>query len=223
MRPASHTSGPLAIISTLPAGTSIVFALGLQGGLRGVSHECEFPAPAKTISRILKTSLPSSASSNEIDALVKAASSSGEPLYTVDSSLLASILPPTGSGRLVVLTQDLCDVCAPGTELVMRALERLPPSPSTALCPLKASSLEGLFKDISAVAEACGVREAGVELCASLSKRVDAVKNKIAGLQMLPSTKRPRVACVEWLDPLYNAVRDLEGVGCFFFLARGLT
>ena len=202
----------MAILSTLPAATTIVYALGAQGGLRGVSHECEFPPPAAALPRLLTTTIPPAASSADIDAHVKAACAASTPLYTLNEPLLASTLPPQGSGRLVVLTQDLCDVCAPGTQLTLDALARLGVATGSGgsggveVVPLRAASLEGLMGDIERVAVACGVEESGRVVVQGLRDRVERVRGRVAALAASPTFKRPRVACVEWLDPLYNAV-----------------
>jgi anthranilate synthase/aminodeoxychorismate synthase-like glutamine amidotransferase len=202
---------PLAIVSVLPAATSIVYALGLQGALRGVSHECYFPAPARRLPRILRAAIDSEAlSSAEIDAAVKAASASGSALYALDEEALGHIA--RGSGRLVVLTQALCDVCAAGPRVVGEALARLPPCPRRAVVDCSAASLRAMLGDVAAVARACGVEEVGRGVVAGLQARIDACAARVAAA-LGAGAPRPRVACVEWLSPLYNSVRVCVGGG----------
>ena len=204
---------PLAIVSVLPAATAIVYALGLQGHLRGVSHECYFPAPARRLPRILRSALDSDAlSSAEIDAAVKAASASGASLYSVDEAALAAV--NAGCGSLVLLSQSLCDVCAAGPVLLASALARLPQGSHRRVVDCSASSLAGMLRDVQAVADACGVSEVGQGVVRRLQDRADACVARVQG------KARPRVACVEWLEPLYNSVRFLGGgcVGGLFLL-----
>ena len=211
--PASAPAPPLAILSVLPAATAIVYALGLQGYLRGVSHECYFPAPARRLPRVLRAAIDSERlSSSEIDAAVKAAGASGAPLYALDEGALRAAA--AGCGALVVLSQALCDVCAAGPRVLSEALARLPPGgPPRTLVDCSAGSLAGMLADVRAVAAACGVAGVGEAVVAGLQARIDACVTRVARAEAgAPAgARRPRVACVEWLSPLYNSVRARGG------------
>ena len=204
--PPAAPAPPLAILSVLPAATAIVYALGLQGALRGVSHECLFPPPARRLPRVLRAAIDSERlSSAEIDAAVKAAGASGAPLYALEAGALAAAA--AGCGTLVVLTQALCDVCAAGPRVLGEALARLPPGgPPRVIVDCSAASLAGMLGDVRAVAAACGVAGVGEALVARLQARIEACVARAAAATA-GGRPRPRVACVEWLSPLYNSVR----------------
>jgi len=111
----------LRLISFLPAATEMVFALGLGDRLVGVSHECDFPAPAKTKPVVVKPALPlEKLSLREIDTAVAERIGSGQNLYQVDERLLEQLAPTH------ILTQALCQVCAPSGNEITRALAALP-------------------------------------------------------------------------------------------------
>lgn len=114
---------PIAIVSTVPAGTAIAFALGLGASVRGVTHECRHPLEAAACPRVLTCSFDAdSLSSAEIDAAVKAAALPGAPpLYAVDQGVLEAA--GSDGARVVVLGQDLCDVVrGPGDGALGRAI-----------------------------------------------------------------------------------------------------
>jgi iron complex transport system substrate-binding protein len=197
-------AAPLRILSSLPAGTSICHLLGLEHLLRGVTDECDVRA-ASRLPRFLSCSFDQDlTSSRDIDDLVKAsvsASASAAPLLRLDASLLAAA---AREGPTLLLSQDLCAVCAPGPQLVADALAALDPVARAAVTTLtlSASSLDGLYKDVSAVARAAGVPERGAAAVTALRARVDAVRARVAAAR---GASRPRVACVEWLEPLFSA------------------
>jgi len=206
------TSAPLRILSTLPAGTSICMLLGLEHLLRGVTDECDARAAAR-LPRFLSCSFdPDATSSSQIDEIVKAsATATAPPLLRLDASLLAAAAREV---KTLLLSQDLCGVCAPGPRLVADALAALEPAAraSVVTLTLSASSLDGLYEDVSAVALAAGVPERGAAAVAALRARVDAVRARVAAVG---AASRPRVACVEWLEPLYSAghwVPDLVSI-----------
>jgi iron complex transport system substrate-binding protein len=207
------TAPPLlrGILSTLPAGTSIALALGLGGLLRGVTEECDARAAALA-PRFLECSFEQDKlSSAEIDAAVRAAGEAANsaaaaaappppPLLRLDGALLAAT---ARAGPTLLLAQDLCGVCAPGPALVAKALDELAAAEpaaraAVATVVLRAASLEGLYADVRAVAAAAGVAARGDEVEAALRARVDAARVRVAG------RRRPRVAAVEWLEPIFG-------------------
>ena len=217
--PHEYSHLPLAIVSTVPAGTTIAFALGLGSSVRGVSHECKHPPEAALCPRVLTCTLDSDAlTSLEIDTAVKIAGAQcggGPPLYAVDTAVLASA-GNGGKARVVVLAQDLCDVCGPAAPLVRAALDAAPPDASRTLVTLTATTLAGVYKDIASIADACNVTAAGDAFTEGLKARVAAVAESVAGKPL------PRVVCLEWLEPLFNAghwmpevVRSAGGEECW--------
>jgi iron complex transport system substrate-binding protein len=181
------------VISLLPAATEIVAALDALDALVGVTHECDFPPEVRALPRVTRTAVDGSADAAAIDAAVRQLAAGGAPLFEVLEAETTALSPD------VILTQGLCDVCAV-SEVAVRALAaRLTPAPR--IVSLTASSLDGVLDDVSRVAEALGLRERGVALVAALRQRLAAVEASVrAG-----ALARPRVAVIEWTDPLYAA------------------
>jgi iron complex transport system substrate-binding protein len=180
------------IVSMLPAATEIVYALGGGDQLVARSHECDYPAEVERLPVVSRPSLAlAGLSSGEIDAAVAGRLRSGESLYLVDETLLRDLAAD------VVLTQDLCQVCAPsGTELT-RALRTLPSKPQVLwLTPRTIAEIEENIRDIG---RAIGRDETAAALVASIRERVAAVQSAVDG------APRPRVAFLEWTDPLFCA------------------
>ena len=178
------------IVSFLPAATEIVCALGAGDELVGRSHECDYPAEVQRLPVVSRPSLPiDKLSQDEIDSAVSAQLASGESLYLVDEVLLNDLAPD------VVLTQDLCQVCAPsGTELT-RALRELPTKPEVLwLTPRTIAEVEQNVRDIGRVTGRD--REAEV-LIADSRARIEAVQKSVAGAE------RRRVVFLEWTDPVF--------------------
>src|SRR5258708_30179834 len=114
---------PLRIISLLPSATEILFALGLGEQIVGVSHECDFPASARTKKVVIHSRIPKDATPLEIDRLVREFSARGESVYSVDAEALRSLAPD------LIITQDLCHVCAASPEdlaVILADLDRKP-------------------------------------------------------------------------------------------------
>ena len=179
------------IISFLPAATEMVYALGLGDSLVGVSHECDFPAAAKTKPVVVRPALPlEKMSLREIDVEVAKRIGSGQSLYEVDENLLRELKPD------MILTQNLCQVCGPSGNEITVALKLLLPKPE--IVWMTPHSLEDIFQNIRDLGAVTGrVREAE-ELVSSSKLRLEnisALTRRIA--------RRPRVFCPEWIDPCY--------------------
>lgn len=180
----------MRICSLLPAATEICFALGLGDSLVGVSHECDFPAAAARLPKVTRSHIPASLSSREIDSAVSASLESQGSLYELDLPLLQTLKPD------LILTQRLCDVCAVSFDRVQEAVNALPTKPT--VLNLEPSALEDIFANILRVAGAAGVQAVGGELASRLRERVDRIKRQTDCL-----ASRPRVFCMEWVDPPY--------------------
>jgi iron complex transport system substrate-binding protein len=180
------------IASLLSSATEIAFALGLGDDVVGVTFECDYPAGARDGRAILVHGLDTvGRSAAEIDELVRAASESQTPMYQLDEPAFAACAPT------LVLTQDLCRVCALPSGDVDVALEHL--GCSAHVVSLDPHRLSEVFDSIRAVADAAGVRERGDALVASLEARMAAVRALAA------DRVAPRVFVLEWTEPPFLA------------------
>jgi iron complex transport system substrate-binding protein len=178
------------ICSLLPSATEIIFALGLQDNLVGVTHECDFPPEARDKPHVTRSLIDAgSLSGAEIDAAVRESLADGNTIYGLDDALLRRLEPD------VILTQELCDVCAVGPDLVREAVQRLP-SPSRVVS-LEPHTLEEVLESIVTVGDQAGAGEAARDLVSRQRNRLDAVRAAVAGLP------RRRVLTLEWLDPVF--------------------
>jgi iron complex transport system substrate-binding protein len=181
----------MRIVSLLPSATEIVAALGLGRALVGRTHECDFPAwvsevPAVTADRLECAPLDSAG----IDRAVSEAVST-EGLYRLDERALAAARPD------LIVTQALCGVCAVEVDRVREAAERLPGRPQ--VLSLEPETIEDVLESIVTVGAAAGAHRAAERLRARLAERIAAVAARAAG------RPRPRVTCLEWLDPPFAA------------------
>jgi iron complex transport system substrate-binding protein len=175
------------IVSLLPSATEIVCALGLGERLVGVTHECDFPQEARTKPRLTASALPASVSSAEIDRHVRKSLHEGSSLYSLDSELLERLEPD------LIVTQELCAVCAVSYEIVARAARRLRGDPR--IVSLEPSSLEDVFENVRFIGELTGNLEAAQALVEGLRARAAALARHVAG------RARPRTLVLEWTDP----------------------
>jgi iron complex transport system substrate-binding protein len=178
------------IVSLLPSATEIVCALGLSDRLVAVTHECDYPPDALAdVPRVTSSLLPAELRrSDEIDAAVRTAVAGGHGLYALDDALIAEL------GADLILTQELCEVCAVAYPRVLEAARLAGGGSGPMVVSLEPHSLTDVFATIGLVAELAGVPERGSELVDRLSRRLDAIPQ--------PATRR-RVALVEWLSPLF--------------------
>jgi iron complex transport system substrate-binding protein len=178
------------IVSLLPSATEIVYALGLDDQLFGVTDECDWPAAARSKPVVVRARRATGLSQAETDAWVREQAPAGG-LYELDDAALARIAPD------LVLTQDLCRVCAVPTGDVDAALERVGcPANVTTLEP---ESLEDVLDTVAQVAGAAGVADRGRQLIVELRRRLAAIAETVAAFP-------PRwVLVLEWLDPPFTA------------------
>lgn len=181
----------MRIVSLLPSATEMLFAIGAGDEVVGTTFECDYPAAARERPRVVSSHMPEGLAPAEIDALVRATGAEGRSLYFADFELLARLEP-----ELIVL-QDLCHVCAIDSPTLARDLSRLPSRPR--VISLNASSLEGVFCEMEMLAEAVGHSPEAKATVARLRDRVRAVRESVAS-----GAARPRVLCLEWLDPLFQ-------------------
>jgi iron complex transport system substrate-binding protein len=180
----------MRICSLLPSATEILFALGLGDSVFGVTHECEFPPEALKKPRLLRPRVDPHEPPADVDRRVSELASRGESLYAIDADLLCSISPD------LIVTQDLCQVCAASSRDLAAALRRL--SKRTRVLSLSPESLREVWDDIRRVGEATGRPREAQALALTLEQRVAAIENRVRN-----AGPRPRVLCLEWLDPFY--------------------
>jgi len=177
----------MRIISLVPNGTEILFALGAGDQVLGVSHECDWPAEARQRAILTGSALTPGMSAAEIDQAVSAQVGNGLSLYTLDEARIAEIAPD------LVVTQQLCPVCAVSTEQVDGAVRPLPRCPE--VLSLDPKTLIDVFADVEKVGTAIGRQAEAGALLRDLEDRLAAVRARAAG------RPRPRVLALEWLDP----------------------
>jgi iron complex transport system substrate-binding protein len=183
----------MRICSLLPGATEIVCALGLADQLVAVTHECDYPPEIRHLPVITRSAVGAGApGSRAIDQHVSTAGHDGSSLYTLDQELLARLDPD------LVLTQELCSVCAISYTEVAPAVARL--AGERIVLSLSPQTLDGILGTIVEVGEATGVAEAACALVERLRARRAAVTTR-ASL----ARARPRVFAMEWLDPPYTA------------------
>lgn len=183
----------MRIVSLLPAATEICYALGLGDDVVGVSPECDHPPAArekKVISRVLLDY--HGRASAETSRIVGAALAAGGPLYDIDEEALRAAEPD------VILTQGLCEVCAPCVDDVRAVASRLPRKPK--ILSLDPHGLKDALQDVERVGAACGAADTARGVVEGLRERLE----RIAFLTGRTSD-RPTTACIEWLDPLFMA------------------
>jgi iron complex transport system substrate-binding protein len=179
-------------VSLIPSATEWVYALGLAGELVGVTFECDHPVDARAGRAVVVGGLDTSGlTPGEIDALVRATVASGQALYTIDAQAMARLAPD------VVLTQDLCRVCALPADAAREAVQRAG-CPGTVVT-LDPHTLAEVLDGVLEVGLACGRAGEAAQVRARLQSRLDDVTRAVTGLP------RPRVLVLEWLDPPFVA------------------
>jgi iron complex transport system substrate-binding protein len=181
------------IVSFLPAASEIVYALGAGSELVGRSHECDFPPEVQRLPIVSRPSLElAGLSQSEIDAAVMAQMQSGESLYIVDETLLRDLAAD------VILTQDLCQVCAPSGNELTRAVLSLPTKPHVVY--LTPRTLAEIDDNIMDVGRAIGRETEARALVARNHEEIETVRTAVNRVG-----RRRRVAFLEWTDPLFCA------------------
>ncbi|HEY0516821.1 MAG TPA: cobalamin-binding protein [Solirubrobacteraceae bacterium] len=187
----------MRIVSLVPHATELLFALGAGGEVVGVTHECDFPPQAREIEQVTRDVLPPGLGAAEIDAAVRERTLAGEAIYELDEGALEALQPE------LIVTQALCPVCAVSYEEVTEIAARLPSSPH--VVALDPHTLGETLGDVRTLAQETGRRDRGVELLDSIAARIDRVKLAVRGDGGNGGRQRPRVAALEWLDPVFAA------------------
>jgi iron complex transport system substrate-binding protein len=182
----------MRIVSLVPHATELLFALGLGDQVVGVTHECDHPADAMQRRHVTRDRLPPGLSGGEIDAAVREFTEGGEAIYDLDEAALRELKPD------LIVTQALCPVCAVAYEDVKALAQRMDPAPK--VVALDPKTYGETLADVRTVAHATDAKAAGVALVARTALRVAAVEEAVRDAE-----RRPRVAAIEWFDPVFVA------------------
>ena len=183
----------MRIVSLLPSATEIVYALGLGDELVGRTHECDYPPEAAAVPVVTSDAGgTTTASSREINTRVAASIHGGSSIYRLDLDALAAARAD------LILTQELCTVCAVSYRDVADAVRRI--DADTSVVSLEPTSIEGIFNTISTVGAMAEAEDEAVGLIEMLRERLARIENRVLErrLQGVPAR---RIACLEWLDP----------------------
>jgi iron complex transport system substrate-binding protein len=185
------TTAARRIVSFLPSATEIVCALGLEDDLVGITHECDYPPSVTAKPVVVSSAVPMEKMTEaEIDKAVSERVRAGLSVYQVDEVLLRQLAPD------LILAQDLCAVCAPSGNEVSRALNVLPKKPEVLY--LTPKSVRGILQNLRDVGVVAGRLEAAERWIEAANKKLERIADTSRAL-----LSRPRVFCMEWLDPLY--------------------
>jgi len=182
---------PQRIVTFLPSATELIYSLGAEDRLFGVTHECNYPSDAKTKPRVISSVFdPASMSSKQIDDKICQLMSEGKEIYNLNKENLLSAKPD------LIISQNICEVCSAHTEHVNMAVEMLEKKPEVyTMDPHDVSEILTSIKDISKI---IGKEKEGNGLIDSLSKRLEFVKSKTF-------EKKQKVVAIEWVDPFFTS------------------
>jgi iron complex transport system substrate-binding protein len=179
------------IVSLVPHATELLFALGLGDQVIGVTHECDYPEEAAELQPVTRNVLPEGLSPSEIDSAVRERTERGESIYELDEEIVRELEPD------LIVTQALCQVCAVSADDVQALAQTLPGPPQ--VISLDPRTYGETLGDIRTIAQATGSKDAALDLIARTARRADVVRLAVRG------AARPRVAALEWLDPVFVA------------------
>ncbi len=179
------------ILSLLPSATEMVCALGAESQLVGISHECDFPEAIRDRAVVTSSRIDAHASSRDIDAAVRLVIRDALSIYAVDDALLSELLPD------VIITQDLCEVCAVSLDDVRAAVSRLAHRERVEIVSLTPTRLQHVLDDIERVARGIGREREGATVRAALEERI-----RVIAARAQTAASRPRVVSLEWIDPI---------------------
>ncbi|MEL6109702.1 MAG: cobalamin-binding protein, partial [Planctomycetota bacterium] len=182
----------MRILSLLPAATEMACAIGLSNQLVGVTHECDYPVAVASLPTATRTRIPPTASSAEIDQLVREQLQTEAALYTLDEDAFVRANPE------LILTQTLCEVCAVAESEVQRAVKTLSTPPK--IINLEPTRLHDVLDGLRAIGAAAN-RTAEAEIV------IEQLQSRIADVRGrgIANARRPRTLLLEWIDPLFSA------------------
>ena len=179
------------IVSFLPSATEVLYQIGAGDRIVGVTHECKFPEVAKRKPRVINSSFNSAKlNSKEIDNKIIELMHYGRDIYVIDDKILKEAKPD------LIVAQGVCEVCSPFTKEIKRAISILDYEPDILI--LDPHDLDDILTSIIEVAERVGRIKEGRKL-------VDSLQNRIDSIRMRPKGNKPKVLCIEWIDPFFSA------------------
>jgi iron complex transport system substrate-binding protein len=181
----------MRIVSLVPAATEMLFALGLGDDLVGVTHECDYPEAVRALPKVTRDRFEPGLTSAQIDARVKQSALAGQPIYELDGDEIHRLAPD------LIVTQELCEVCAVSYDDVRALAEELETMPM--VIALDPHTLGEVLGDLRTLAAATDSKDEAVDLIREASERIDRVRLAVRGAD------RPRVVALEWLDPPFVA------------------
>lgn len=187
-----HGSEPMRILSLLPAATEMACAIGLTDRLVGVTHECDYPDAVSSLPTATRTRIPPTASSAEIDQLVREQFQTEAALYSLDQDAFLRANPE------LILTQTLCEVCAVAESEVQRAVKTMPTPPQ--IINLQPTRLNDVLDGLRAIGSAADQTTEAEIVIDQLQTRIESVVQRGKA-----NTHRPRTLLLEWIDPLFSA------------------
>ena len=183
----------MRICSLLPSATEVIALLGLSDALVGISHECDYPPSITHVPVMVEPMIaPHGLASADIDRQVGQLVASGQRLYRLKDHLLREAQPD------LIVSQDLCHVCAVTPDQLHDALCSMPRQPT--VLTLNPSTVHDVIDDVVRIGDAAGRSAEGHRLATQLRDRLDAIRTRVQDI-----SDRPRVVCIEWLSPLYVA------------------
>lgn len=179
------------IVSFLPSATEVLYQIGAGDQIFGVTHECKFPESAKRKPKVINSSFdPAKMNSKEIDNKIVELMQSGRDIYVIDDRILKEAKPD------LIVAQGVCEVCSPFTKEIKRAISILDYKPDVLI--LDPHDLDDILISIMDVAERVGRIKEGRKLIVSLQNRIDSIRIR-------PKENKPKVLCIEWIDPFFAA------------------
>ena len=181
----------MKLVSFLPSATEILYELGVGDDVLAVTHECNYPVEAKSKPRVIHSSFdPQKMSSQEIDKKVVELVSSGQDIYILDEQVLKKANPD------LIVAQGICEVCSPYTREIDKAVSILGGRPQVLV--LDPKNLDDILQNIITVGEKVDRLDKAQDFVLKLQKRISHIKDT-------SKISRPKVLCIEWLDPLFSA------------------
>jgi iron complex transport system substrate-binding protein len=181
----------MRIVSLVPSATETLFALGVGDEVTAVTHECDHPPEALELPKVTRDVIGPGLAAAEIDAAVRTLTEQGRSIYELDEAALRRLQPD------LIVTQELCAVCAVSYDDVRAVAERLDPQPQ--VVALDPTTLGEVLGDVRTLAQATDAKDAGVELVQDAASRIDRVRLAVRAAEPV------RVAALEWLDPVFVA------------------
>ena len=182
---------PQRIVTFLPSATELIYSLGADDKLFGVTHECNYPSDAKTKPQVISSVFdPASMSSKQIDDKICQLMTDGKQIYNLNKENLLNAKPD------LIISQDICEVCSAHTEHVKIAMDMLEKKPE--VYTMDPHDVDEILVSIRDISKMIGKKKEGNELVDSLAKRLEFIKSKTF-------EERPNVVAIEWVDPFFTS------------------